>query len=135
MPSCGRPCWPEPPIHDAGEAAYQARFALSRLGKVAQAVAPHALLPAPANTSGNWFSPAYFCVNANAALVETVTTDTGCTGTQVVAERVSAFSVGAPPGSGPVDAQMVDVGVTLKGPSGGGAITLSGRLRLGGGLQ
>lgn len=120
---------------DGSEAVYQARFALQRVAAAAKATAPRALLPPPANTSGDWFSPAAFCVNGAGALIETTTADTGCTGTQVIAERVSSFSAALPAGAGALDSVTAVVGVTLTGPGGGAALTLSERVRLGGGVQ
>jgi prepilin-type N-terminal cleavage/methylation domain-containing protein len=120
---------------DGSEAVYQARFALQRVAAAATATAPRALLPPAANTSGDWFSPVAFCVNGGAALVETTTADTGCTGTQVIAERVSSFSATVPAGAGALEAVSAVVAVTLTGPGGGGAVTLSERLRLGGGVK
>jgi type II secretory pathway pseudopilin PulG len=115
------------------EALQQARFALERVQAAARATAPHALLPAAANTSGNVFSPAYFCVNAGGSLVETTTADTGCTGTQVVAEHVSSFVLTPAVAGGALAAESATVAVTVAGPGGGGEVTLSEHLRLGGG--
>lgn len=122
-------------VRDTGEAAYQARFALQRVVAAAKGTAPHTLLPPAANTSGNWFSPAYFCVNGASTLVETTAADTGCTGTQAIAERVSSFSATLPTGTSALDAVSAVVAITLTGPGGGAAITLTERVRLGGGLQ
>ncbi|WP_251972798.1 PilW family protein [Sphaerotilus microaerophilus] len=116
----------------SAEALQQARFALERLQAAARATAPHALLPAAANTSGNVFSPAYFCVNGAGALVETTTADTGCTGTQVIAERVTAFGLSQPAGTGPLQAMSAEVVLTTRSPA-GSTVTLRERLRLGGG--
>lgn len=120
---------------DSTEAVFQARFALQRIAAAARTTAPRALLPAPANTSADWFSPSYFCVNAAAALVETTTTDTTCAGTQVVAERVSSFSVTLPTGAGPLEAVTAVVSVTLTGTASGAPLTLAERVRLGGGVK
>ena len=120
---------------DTSEAVYQARFSLQRVGAAAWAAAPHSLLPPAANTSGDWFGTVSFCVNGAAALIETTTSDTGCTGTQVIAERVGSFGVALPAGAGPLEAVAAVVSVTLAGSGGGGALTLSERVRLGGGVQ
>lgn len=119
---------------DNDEAIYQARFALQRVVAAARATAPHTLLPPAAKTSGNWFDPAYFCVNAASALIETTTADTGCTGTQVIAERVSDLAATLPIGAGALDSMTAVVAVTLDVP-GGAALTYSERMRLGGGTQ
>jgi len=123
------------PLRDTGESLYQGRFALQRVVAAGWATAPGPLLPAPANTSGGWFGSVYFCVNAAKSLVETTSTDTACTGTQVIAERVGAFSIAAPAGAGALDAESADVSLTLTGPNGGGALTLTEHLRLGEGLR
>lgn len=120
---------------DGSEAVYQARFALQRVAAAAKATAPRTLLPPAANNSGDWFSPVAFCVNDAGALIETTTADTGCTGTQVIAERVSSFSTTLPAGAGALESVTAVVAVTLTGPGGGGAVTLSERVRLGGGVQ
>jgi hypothetical protein len=113
---------------------YQARFALQRIAAAARVTAAHTLLPPAANTSGNWFDPAYFCVNAASALVETITTDTACSGTQVIAERVNAFSATLPAGAGALEAVTAVVAVTLNVP-GNAPLTFNERVRLGGGAK
>lgn len=120
---------------DTSEAVYQARFALERVSAAAKGTAPHSLLAPAVNTSGGWFDPAYFCVNAAGALIETTTTDTGCTGSQVIAERVSSFSATMPSGASALDAMAAVVAVTLTVPGSGGTLTLSERVRLGGGVK
>lgn len=121
-------------LRDNSEAVYQARFALQRVAAAAKATAPHTMLPPAANTSGNWFDPAYFCVNAGGALIETVTTDTACGGTQVIAERVNSFSATLPVGAGAIEALTAVVSVTLNVP-GNAPLTLNERMRLGGGAK
>ena len=121
-------------VRDNSEAVYQARFALQRVAAAAKATAPHTLLPPAANTSGNWFDPAYFCVNAASALIETITTDTGCSGTKVIAERVNSFSATLPAGAGALDAVTAVVAVTLNVP-GDTPLTFNERVRLGGGVK
>lgn len=121
-------------VRDNSEAVYQARFALQRVAAAAKATAPHTLLPPAANTSGNWFDPAYFCVNPASALVETIVTDTACSGTQVIAERVSSFSATQPVGAGALDAMTAVVAVTLNVP-GNTPLSFSERVRLGGGTK
>lgn len=120
---------------DASETVYQARFVLQRVAIAAKGTTPRALLPPAANSSGDWFSPAYFCVNGAGALVETITSDTGCTGTQVIAERVSSFSATTPAGAGALESVTAVVAVTLRGPGGSAPLTLSERIRLGGGVK
>lgn len=121
-------------VRDSNEAVYQARFALQRVAAAAKARAPHTLAPPTANTSGNWFDPAYFCVNGAKALIETTTADTACAGTQVIAERVNGFSATQPVSAGALEAMSAVIAVTLDVP-GGAALTLSERVRLGGGVK
>ncbi|MBK7616685.1 MAG: prepilin-type N-terminal cleavage/methylation domain-containing protein [Burkholderiales bacterium] len=121
------------PLRDTSEALYQGRFALQRVAAAAAATAPAAVLPPPAKSSGNWFGTVMFCVNATGSLVETTPSDTSCSGSTVIAERVSAFSVAVPATAGASDGEVADVSLTLTGPGGGGAITLGERMRLGGG--
>jgi prepilin-type N-terminal cleavage/methylation domain-containing protein len=123
------------PLRDTGEALYQAKFALQRMAAAAAATAPAALPPPPAKSSGSWFGTVMFCVNAAGSLIETTPTDTGCAGSTVIAERVSAFSVAVPATAGASDGEVAEVSLSLAGPGGGGATTLSERMRLGGGLK
>ncbi|MBK6972642.1 MAG: hypothetical protein IPH26_06695 [Sterolibacteriaceae bacterium] len=120
---------------DNDEAIYQARFALQRMAAAARATAPHTLLPPAANTSGNWFDPAYFCLNAASALIETTTTDAGCTGTRVIAERVSGLAATQPVGAGALETMTAVVALSLDVPASGTPLTLSERVRLGGGVK
>ncbi len=121
-------------VRDSSEAVYQARFALQRVASTAKSTAPHTLLPPAANTSGNWFDPAYFCVNAASALIETITTDTACSGTQVIAERVNSFNATLPVGAGALESVTAVVAVTVNVP-GNAPLTFNERLRLGGGAK
>lgn len=123
------------PLHDTGEALYQGKFAMQRVSLAAAATAPAAVLTPAANSSGNWFGTVMFCVNTASSLIETTTTDTGCTGSTVIAERVSAFTVAVPATAGGSDGEVADVSLSLSGPGGGGAVAVSERMRLGGGTQ
>jgi Tfp pilus assembly protein PilV len=116
---------------DSAEAVYQARFALERITLAARASLPQAQPPNPVNTSGGWFAPVYFCINATGQLIETTSTDTACSGTRVIAERVSSLAITQPAGQGPLEAVSALVAVTVSGP-GGGPVTLSERLRFAG---
>lgn len=117
---------------NSAEAVYQARFALQRVTAAATGTAPHSLLAPAANTSGDWFSPIYFCVNASGALIETIASDAACASTQVIAERVSTFAATLPAGAGALEAISASVAITLAGPTGGAPVTLTERVRLGG---
>lgn len=122
-------------VRNTAEAAYQARFALQRVAAAAKATAPHTLLPPAANTSGKWFEPVYFCVNGAAALIETTVTDTTCSGTQVIAERVAGFAATLPAGADALDAVSAVVAVTMNVPDGGAPLVFAERMRLGGGVK
>lgn len=121
-------------VRDSSEAVYQARFALQRIAAAARATAPHTMLTPAVNTSGNWFDPAYYCVNGAKALIETTTADTTCAGTQVIAERVNGFSATQPVDAGAIEAMTAVIAVTLEVP-GGTPVTYSERMRLGGGAK
>jgi prepilin-type N-terminal cleavage/methylation domain-containing protein len=120
---------------DTAEAVYQGKFALQRVAAAARATAPRSLLAPAANTSGNWFDPLHFCVNGAGALVETTTADTGCAGTKIIAARVATFTAAVPAGSGALDSSSASITITLTVPGGGTTVTLSERVRLGGGVQ
>lgn len=112
---------------------YQARYALERIVAKADAVAPQLPPAASAGTSGSWFSPTLYCLNANQQLIETTSTDTGCTGSAVLAGDVTAFSVQPPPDAGPVDDPAALVSLTLTDAQSGQTLTLAAAVRLGGG--
>ena len=118
---------------DSHDAVEQARFALQRVTLAALAAAPVSLVAPPANTSGGWFSPVHFCVNAAAALIETTPADSACSGTRVIADQVLAFSASLPGGADALESASALVSVTTA--SGNATVTLTARLRLGGGTQ
>ncbi len=119
---------------DGNEAVQQARFALQHVVAAARDTTPHSLLAPAANTSGDWFSPIYFCVNNSQALIETTSADTACSGGRVVAERVSAFALTPATEGGAMTAESAMASITLQAAA-GATLTLSDRLRLGGGTQ
>lgn len=129
----------------ANELSYQGRFALERMAAKARTVAPALLATPAAGTSGNWFAPAMYCLNAANQLIETTTADTGCTGTTVIAGKLSAFSaqapqcvvVASPPSGicGPVDDPAATLSLTLADTAGNTTVTLATSIRLGGGTQ
>lgn len=123
------------------ELAYQGRFALERITDKARNTTPKPLTLPAANTTGDWFAPTgcagaaclMYCRNAaNNQLIETTTADTTCTGTTVIANKVSAFSVALPAGMGAVDRHSAAISITLS--DAGNTITLTSNMRLGGGL-
>jgi prepilin-type N-terminal cleavage/methylation domain-containing protein len=119
---------------DGNEAIQQARFALQRVAAAARDTAPHSLLAPAANTSGDWFSPVYFCLNGSQALVETTSADTACSAGRVVAERVSSFGLTPADEGGALTAESAAVSITTQAAA-GATVTLTERLRLGGGTQ
>lgn len=137
----------------ANELSYQGRFALARMAAKARTVAPKLLATPAANTSGDWFAPTgctgaacvMYCLNAANQLIETTTADTGCTGTTVIAGKVSTFSAQAPqcavvvsPPSGicgPVDDPAATLSLTLADTASNTTVTLATSIRLGGGTQ
>lgn len=123
------------------ELDYQGRFALERIGDRARLVMPKPLSTPAANTTGNWFAPAgctgaacvMFCVNGSGNLIETLTTDSSCTGSTVIANRVTTFSAQLPAGAGAVDRSIAVVRLTLANDT--NTVSLSSSIRLGGGTQ
>jgi len=119
---------------ETNDYTYQARLAMDRMATKARSVAPHALSTPPASTSGDWFSPTMYCLNAGTKrLIETVTTDASCSGTTALADNVTAFSARLPTGTGPLDEPAAALTLTLTGASGQQSTTLTTTLRLGGG--
>jgi len=114
------------------ELVYQARFALDRMAAKARGTAPKPLTTPSPGTTGDWFSPTRYCLNAGNRLVETTVTDTGCTAGTVIADNVTAFSAQLPAGAGPVDDPAATLSLTLQ-TAGAPAVTLSTSVRLGGG--
>lgn len=119
-------------IRDGNEMIYQARFAMGRVVAMAEASAPKRLLPPPANTTGDWFSPTMFCLRPTLGqLIETTSADTGCTGSRVIADNVSAFSVQLPAGTGALDRPVASISLTATDLRGTRTITLATSARLG----
>lgn len=119
----------------SNELLYQGQFALGRMVDAARSVSPKLLATPTAGTTGNWFSPAMYCLNGNSQLIETTTADNGCTGTTVIASNVTAFSAQLPSGTGtgPVDRPMGVLSLTLTHSAAAQPVTLTTRVRLGGG--
>ena len=116
----------------ANELVYQARFALDRMAATARGTAPTKPLTTPSpGTTGDWFSPTLYCLNAN-QLVET-TVSAGCTAGAVIANNVTAFAAQLPAGAGPLDDPVATLSVTLQTAGVSAAVTLGTSVRLGGG--
>jgi prepilin-type N-terminal cleavage/methylation domain-containing protein len=111
------------------ELVYQGQFALARMVDKARA-SPAKLLatPAIAGSTGEWFSPAMYCLKGGGQLVETTTSDTSCSGTIVIAENVVAFSA-QPVSVGPVDYPLGTLTLTLR--AGGAPLVLTTSVRSG----
>ncbi|MEQ1601435.1 MAG: hypothetical protein HOP04_07185 [Methylophilaceae bacterium] len=126
----------------SNELAYQGRFALERISDQARNIAAKVLTTPAANTTGDWFAPTgctgaacvMYCRNASNQLIETVTTDTTCSGTTVIASNVSTFSATLPASMGVVDRWIVVISLTLSDAN-NNSIDLSSSIRLGGGTQ
>ena len=124
----------------SNELAYQGRFALERITNKARSLAPKVLTTPAANTTGDWFAPTgctgiacvMYCRNTSNQLIETITTDTTCTGTTVIASNLSAFSAQLTAGMGPVDRSIAVLNLTLSDAN-NNTINLSSSIRLGGG--
>jgi prepilin-type N-terminal cleavage/methylation domain-containing protein len=121
------------------ELTYQARFALDRIANKARALAPKVLATPAAGTTADWFAPAgcsgaacvQYCLNGSNQLVETVVSDTTCTGTTVVASGVTAFTATLPASAGALDRPIAVL--TLALVKGSSSVSLAYSLRLGGG--
>jgi len=111
------------------EIVYQAGFAIERIASKARATPPKLLTaPALAGTTGDWFSPTMYCLKGGNRLVETTVSDTSCTGANVIADKVMAFSAQLPAGAGPVDHPLATITLTMQGSA--GPITLGTSVRL-----
>ena len=118
---------------DGNEMVYQARFAIGLIVAKAEASPLKVLVTPPANSTGDWFSPTMYCLKSGTAqLIETSTADTGCVGTRVIADNVSAFAVQLPVDGGPLDRPVAQVTLTTTEPSGARSVTLTSSARLGG---
>lgn len=122
---------------DSNEMLYQARFAIGQIVARAEASSPRPLTNPPANSSGDWFGATMYCLHgASARLYESTPADTACSsGTRVIADRISAFSVALPSGFGPLDRPLALISVTATDPSGAESVTLSATARIGGGIR
>jgi prepilin-type N-terminal cleavage/methylation domain-containing protein len=114
------------------ELVYQGQFALARMIGKARASAPKVLAtPAIADSTGDWFAPTMYCLKGGGRLVETSVSDTSCTGANVIADNVAAFSA-QPASAGPVDHPVATLSLTLQ--AGGAPVVLTTSVRLGGTL-
>ena len=122
-------------VRQGNELVFQARFALERMITRARSVPPKLLATPAAGTTGDWFSAVnvMYCRNGSSQLIETTTADTGCTGTTVIAGKVSAFSAQLPSGAGPLDEPVATLSLTLADSAVPQTVTLSTSIRLGGG--
>ena len=112
------------------DVAQQARFAMQRMLAAVRATAPKALASKPPGTTGDWLSPAAFCLNGNAQLIETIPADTSCAGTRVIGERVTTFAVQTY-NAGTRAKTVIEISLTVTGPTGQG-VPLLARARMGG---
>ncbi len=119
----------------ANELSYQGRFALQRMATAARNAAPILPLTPAAGSTGNWFAPTMYCLNAGSQLIETTTADSACAGTTVIANKVSAFSAQAAASTGPVDDPVAALSLTLTDTVSNSSITLATSVRLGGGTR
>jgi prepilin-type N-terminal cleavage/methylation domain-containing protein len=117
----------------ANELVYQARFALEKMAAKARSTAPERLATPLPGTTGDWFSPAMYCLSRGNRLVETVTWDTTCTSGDVIANNVTAFSAQLPADAGPVDDPVATLSLTLQADRAQSEVTLTASVRLGGG--
>lgn len=118
------------------ELLFQARFALGQVVARAEAATPRPLTPPSPGTSGDWFGTTMYCLRSTTAeLIESTPADTGCTtGTRIIGERISAFSVAQPAGD-PLDRPQALITLTASDAAGAQSVTLSAVARLGGGTR
>lgn len=126
------------------ELAYHGSFALEKISDKGRSLAPKNLTTSPAaNTTGFWFSVSdtacssttscvMYCLNASNQLIESVTSDTGCTGTNVIARNVSSFSASLPDSAGAIDKSIVKISLSLTGAN-NNTLNLNSNIRMGGG--
>jgi prepilin-type N-terminal cleavage/methylation domain-containing protein len=117
---------------EGNELVYQGRFALDRMAAKARSTAPKFLSTPAAGTSGDWFSPVMYCLKGGNRLVETVVSDTSCTGAAVIASDVVAFSAQLPASAGLMDDPVGILALTLQSAD-SGPVTFKTSIRLGGG--
>jgi prepilin-type N-terminal cleavage/methylation domain-containing protein len=121
------------------ELTYQARFALDRMADKARALTPRLLTVPAAGTTADWFAPAgcsgaacvKYCLNGSNQLIETVVSDATCSGTTVIASRVTAFVASVPANSGALDRSVAVLSLDLA--DGTSSVSLTSSVRLGGG--
>jgi prepilin-type N-terminal cleavage/methylation domain-containing protein len=121
------------------ELTYQGRFALERISDRARLSAPKPLSAPAANTTGDWFAPVgcsgaaclMYCLNGSGQLIETITTDTSCSGSTIIARSVAVFTAALPANGGAVDRSIAVIGLTLA--DGAVSTSLATSVRLGGG--
>lgn len=124
----------------SNELAYQGRFALERINDLSRNLPPKNLSTPTANTTGDWFAPigcsgaacVMYCRNTNNQLVETITSDTSCTGTKSIAKNVKVFSAVIPANMGAVDRPVAEINMTLSDDN-SNSINFTSSIRLGGG--
>ncbi|TDM08584.1 MAG: hypothetical protein C4K60_03940 [Ideonella sp. MAG2] len=122
-------------LSSAMETQAQAAFVAQRLRLAAQAATVASLRNNTSGDTGGWLSPRRFCINGNKALVETQESDTGCGGTDVIADSVSRLTVAPPSGQTAVDAASVEVTVVLNLPDGTTGPTITQIVRIKGLLE
>ncbi len=129
-------------VHATNELRYHASFALDRIAEQARTVPQRPLSTPAANTTGDVFAPTgctgvacvMYCRNvANRQLIETVTSDSTCSGVGVIASRVSSFSATLPT-MGPLDRHSVVITLGLDDLA-GTTLTQTIQVRLGGGVK
>ena len=127
-------------VRERNELAYQGNFALQTILNKARVTSPKELTTPASGTSGDWFAPTgcsgsaclMYCRNTSSqTLIETTTTDTGCTGSKIVARGVTQFSAQLPSGAGAVDRNAGNISITLSNNN--TTLTVSTMVRLGGG--
>ncbi len=130
-------------VQTRSELAYRGQLAIERISDSIRATEPKILVATGVtDTTGDWLAPAgctgsaclMLCRKATTnELIETTTADTACTGTNVLSNFVSYFSVSLPNNTGPVDHPSILITLELNDYSTSHTLSLSSAVRLGDG--
>lgn len=120
---------------ERNELIYQARSGLALIVARAQTTPPKPLGAAPARSTGDWFSPAMYCLKtASRQLIETTPADSACSGSRVIADHITDFSAQPLPSTSLVASSAVRLVLTVATPAGSQALPPFAVIaRLGGG--
>ncbi|WP_396267126.1 hypothetical protein [Ideonella sp.] len=122
-------------LSGTNEQRIQTEFVMQRLQAAARAATVGSLLPDATGDTGLWLAPKRFCINDAKALVETTTSASGCSGGEVIADRVSHLGISIPETQSALDTPMAQLSVALTLADGSEGPILSQSIRLKGLLE